>query len=37
MLYNTINYHSILGLSRDNGKDDGNYCSILELFWENGK
>ena len=28
--------HYILGLYRDNGKENGNYYSILELYWDNG-
>ena len=31
------NYHSILGLYRDNGKQNGNYHSILGLYRDNGK
>ena len=26
-----------LGLFRDNGKENGNYCSMLGLDWANGK
>ena len=29
--------YSILGLYRDNGKEDGNYYSILGLYRDNGK
>ena len=31
------NYHSILGLYRDNGQENGNYHSILGLYRDNGK
>ena len=27
----------ILGLYWDNGKENGNYCSILGFYWDNGK
>ena len=27
-----LGYHSILRLYRDNGKESGNYCSILGLY-----
>ena len=28
--------YSLLGLYRDNEKENGNYCSILGLKWDNG-
>ena len=31
------NYYSILGLYRENGKENGNYYGILGLYRENGK
>ena len=27
----------ILGLYRENGKENGNYYSILGFYWDNGK
>ena len=36
---NIIGY--IMGLYRDNGKENGNYCNIIRymmgLYWDNGK
>ena len=26
-------YGGYMGLYRDNGKENGNYCSILGLYW----
>ena len=27
----------LLGFCRDNGRENGNYCSILRLYRDNGK
>ena len=36
-VYIGVYIRGILGLYRDNGKENGNYCSLLGLYRDNGK